>query len=160
MYKATITKFTAKNTSFLVVFCERAGLICLCLLLAIGTVGGPARDLPHGFILGGAGLLTTMMLGALVIGAIEFNKLLEDIWMKSNGQARCIGHSYKFSGANSHVELIHHDSFGFQRGARFHHLTIYRPPRSFSIGGSAHDFRRWCQGDCSHLSPDQIWFGR
>ena len=59
--------FTAKNTSFLVVFCERAlGLICLCLLLAIGTVGGPARDLPHGFILGGAGLLTTMMLGALV----------------------------------------------------------------------------------------------
>ena len=46
--------------------------------------------------------------------------------MKSNGQARCIGHSVCFW-ANSHVELIHHDSFGFQREPTFTTLLFIVP---------------------------------
>ncbi|MGB0645755.1 MAG: lysylphosphatidylglycerol synthase transmembrane domain-containing protein [Bradymonadia bacterium] len=67
--RATMTRgiYRQQNTSFLVVFCERAfGLVCLCLLLAVGTIGGPAQDLPHGVILGGAGLVASIILGALI----------------------------------------------------------------------------------------------
>lgn len=69
VFRATVTRgiYQQKNTSFLVVFCERAfGLICLCLLLAVGTIKGPAQDLPLGAILGSIGLGVLIFGGAIV----------------------------------------------------------------------------------------------
>jgi len=67
--RATVTRayYKKQNTSFLVVFSERAlGLLCLCLLLLVGLLNVPSEILPHAKYLGLGGLGITVLIGCMI----------------------------------------------------------------------------------------------
>lgn len=67
--RATVTRtfYKKENTSFLVVFSERAlGLVCLCLLLLIGVINAPSDVLPQAVYLGALGLGAVIFITSLV----------------------------------------------------------------------------------------------
>lgn len=67
--RATVTRayYKKQNTSFLVVFSERAlGLLCLCLLLLVGLLNVPPDILPHAKHLALGGLGITVLIGCTI----------------------------------------------------------------------------------------------
>jgi glycosyltransferase 2 family protein len=67
--RATVTRayYKKQNTSFLVVFSERAlGLLCLCLLLLVGLLNVPSDILPQAKYLGLGGLAITVLVGCTI----------------------------------------------------------------------------------------------